>query len=386
MSRHQRGSIILRSKKFYVRYTVDGKKVAVFLCDEDRDHWARRRRGKLEVSASVQRKRDEQMLRVNDAHGARRPTQKRLTFTEFWSEYFVPSFGPRNLSPRTIKGYKETWTLYLEPSLKDRRLDEFHAPDVSQLLTRLVTEKDLGKNTLAHARALLSSIFAIAMSMGFARANPVAGVKVLADPRQPEKREWYTLEECKAILKTLEPRPDARLAFALAFFMGLRPSEVFGLKWEDVHDGRLTVERANVEGKIGQTKTSKSVAELFIIEPVGSALEAWRVKCESPKTGWMFPSQRTKLRPITNVSFSKHVLRPSIQGAKLPWRGLYACRHSTATIIRDLCKSLAEAQQVLRHAKMATTDEHYALPSTELADRGLKMLEAAYLDAEKSED
>jgi hypothetical protein len=33
---------------------------------------------------------------------------------------------------------------------------------------------------------------------------------------------------------------------------------------------------------------------------------------------------------------------------------------------------------------MVTTDKHYALPSTEVADRGLELLEGAYLDATKN--
>lgn len=100
MARHQRGTIILRSSKFYVRYPTGGKKVAVYLCDEDGEHWARRRRGRLEVSPSVQRKRDEHMLRVNEDHGARRPVSKPLTFAQFWTEHFVPSMKTRALAAR----------------------------------------------------------------------------------------------------------------------------------------------------------------------------------------------------------------------------------------------------------------------------------------------
>jgi len=93
-----------------------GKKVAVYL-------WARRRRGRLEVSGGVQRMRDEHMLRVKRGPRVRRPVGKRLTLAEFWTEQFVPSMKTRALAPRTIQGYEETWELYLEPSMAQRHLD-----------------------------------------------------------------------------------------------------------------------------------------------------------------------------------------------------------------------------------------------------------------------
>jgi len=79
----------------------------------------------------VERKRDAHTLRVNEDHGARRPVSKPQTFEEFWTERFVPSMKTRALATRTVKGYQETWDLYLEPSIAQRRLNEFHTADLS---------------------------------------------------------------------------------------------------------------------------------------------------------------------------------------------------------------------------------------------------------------
>jgi integrase len=43
----------------------------------------------------------------------------------------------------------------------------------------------------------------------------------------------YTLEEAENIISALVDHVDAQLVMALSFFLGLRPGEIAGLKWED---------------------------------------------------------------------------------------------------------------------------------------------------------
>ncbi|MGH9642328.1 MAG: tyrosine-type recombinase/integrase [Terriglobales bacterium] len=200
---------------------------------------------------------------------------------------------------------------------------------------------------------------------------------MLAKARAPEQTEHYTLPEAKAIIEALETRVDAQSVFACAFFLGLRPSEIAGLRWEDVRGDRIHVQRAAVLGVVDGTKTRKSTEQLLLIEPVRSLLEEWRVKSGSPKDGWVFPNQ--KRGPLNVASFTRHVMQPMIEAAGCTWRALYAGRRGAGTILRDLTGNLLAAQQVLRHEQLATTDRHYALPSIEVGDAGLKMLEAAWM-------
>jgi hypothetical protein len=77
MARVQRGTIILKSNRFYCRYYAKGignasGKVQEYLCDVDADHWYRRRKGRLEVSHTVELKRAELML-INGSKNATTP-------------------------------------------------------------------------------------------------------------------------------------------------------------------------------------------------------------------------------------------------------------------------------------------------------------------------
>jgi integrase len=384
MPRHQDGTIILRSNQFYVRYTEGDKRPIAFLAAKDADHWTRRRKNKLELSEKLEAIREKVMRQVNERHGAHSSTNiSSTTIGEFWDESFVPSWKDRELHASTTAGYSKTWSLYLEDHLSKRKLIDYRTPDASKFLTSLVTEKKLGRNTLAHCRALMSNVFAHAKNHGLIASNPIHDVKIMAKVRAPKATECYTLPEALLILKALESRLDAQCIFGLAFFLGLRPSEIAGMKFEDItSDGRLHVRRAVVNGVEGATKTEKATERLLLIEPVRSLLEAWKARCGSPAKGWLFPSQRGG--PLNVESFCRNALMPLVKAAGLPYRALYAARRGTGTILRDLSGNLIAAQQVLRHESLETTDHHYALPSVEQADKGLRLMETAFLNATKS--
>lgn len=387
MSRHQDGTIILRSNRFYVRYTDGDKKPIVFLAVKDADHWTRRRGKKLQLSDKLEASRERVMSAVNARQG--NPASHNaisLTIGEFWDSEFLKSLKDRELAASTIAGYEKTWKFYLEPHLAKRKLAEYGTPDASKFLTRLATEKrkngakGLNSNTLDHCRALMSNIFALAVVHGLIVENPVKNSKIVAAKREPREAVGYTLAEALLILKALESRLDAQAVFALAFFMGLRPSEIAGLKWEDLtSDNRLHIRRGVVNGNEGDTKTEKATEKLLLIQPVKRLLEAWSAHCNAPSEGWMFPSQRGG--PLNVDSFCRNVLIPLFRIAKLEWRALYAARRGTGTVLRDLSGNLVAAQQVLRHESMETTDRHYALPSVEQADAGLRLMENAFLKA-----
>jgi integrase len=381
MARVQRGTIILKSNRFYCRYYAKGTgnasgKVQEYLCDVDADHWYRRRKGRLEVSHAVELKRAELMLKVNGSkNGDHSALSRNVTVEEFFESAYKPSWEARGLRGSTRYGYEKIWEIYVKPELGHLRLRAITTPMVTAFLTRLASK--LGRNSLSHARALLSAMYAFAVSAGAVSTSPVAGAKILAQVRKPKEQKFYSIDQARALLKALEPRPEAKLIFCLSYFMGLRPSEVFGLRFEDFKDGRLHLKRSLVRRQLGELKTEGSASSLLVIQPVTEALEAWRASRGNPDQGWVFKSQAGD-RPVTSESFCKHVLKPLVDKAGLEWLGLYACRRSVGTVLRDLSKSLVASQQVLRHSFMSTTDKHYALKSTTEADRGLRLLEEAW--------
>jgi integrase len=86
-------------------------------------------------------------------------------------------------------------------------------------------------------------------------------VKTKIKPPKPKDGASYTLTELIHIVNYKLTRGDAQLIVCLAGLMGLRPSEIVALCWENVNlkAGRLRLHQAYVRGHPGTTKTGVDV-------------------------------------------------------------------------------------------------------------------------------
>jgi len=112
-------------------------------------------------------------------------------------------------------------------------LRDYQPRNATVFLTKLA-EKNMGLNGVNHVRSLMSGIFKHAAALGYVNANPIHLAKILVAPTAPKETPHYTILEMAAALSVLQGQPQARAAIALAF-IGLHPSEIRGLRWEDVN-------------------------------------------------------------------------------------------------------------------------------------------------------
>ena len=144
-------------------------------------------------------------------------------------------------------------------------------------------------------------------------AKPVkkAAVKTKIKPAKPKQTSDYTLTELMDIVNNKLTRIDAQLIVCLAGLMGLRPSEIVALCWEDVNlkAGKLRLHQAYVRGNLGTTKTDIDVT-LPMLKMVIGLFKAWHQQLGEPTEGWVFPNQSREV-PINIRDYVVAVLRPA---------------------------------------------------------------------------
>jgi integrase len=376
--RTQTGNVILRSKVWYVRfYNRDGKRVTQQL--EHPDGGPLKKEGVYKSVARVQDIVNDVMRDVNSDNGVESATVD-VTVGEFWEATYLP-WAEANLRASTVAGYKKTWGLYLKDQLSRWKLREYKTPHGSQLLSGLTEKRKLGAATLSHTRSLASGIFSHALNLGRIEANPWHDVVNLARVKKSKPTKQYTLEEAENTITALVSRVDAQGVFALAYFLGLRPSEIAGLQWSDVDfdGGFIHIRRAAVKGVVGETKTPESVASLPLIAPVRIPLELWRAKCSprSAASGWIFCNQRKG--PLNVESFCRNIIIPLCKKANVEWKSLYSARRGCGQHLTALTGNLLAARAILRHKSMLTTAEHYDKANEVAGAAGLKLVEAKAL-------
>jgi integrase len=132
----------------------------------------------------------------------------------------------------------------------------------------------LANGSKAKVREVFGAAFRQAIRHELYPTNPIASVRqVRKRAVEPEILEPF---EILAILKELEGVEPVRTAFLIAAVMGMRRSEIFGLKWADVDFDRaiLHVRRSFVDGVVGPPKTDSSRRPLPIAPVALEALKA----------------------------------------------------------------------------------------------------------------
>lgn len=369
MGRYQSGYIYEASGSFFVRYyvteIVDGAPRRVQssyrLCEKDDKHHSRTCKPVKQLAADHMAEVNAQTKPAND-----------LTVADFWEKTYLP-FAEENLRASTVHGYKQIWGQHLEVHFGTTALKDYKTHMGSLFLTSLA--KKLGRHTIQHIRSLASGIFSHAVNVGVIESNPWHDVKVLGKTKEPGETAHYTLEEAEDIISALVDHVDCQLIVALAFFLGLRPGEIQGLRWEDIDEQWVHIRRAVVRNVVGETKTTSSVASLPLIMPVRIPLTLWRQKKGNPTEGWVFPNSKGK--PVDLQSVIGRTIVPTLEAKKIEWKTLYAGRRGAATILTELTGDALAAKELLRHKTIAVTQAKYVKSIPEALMKGIKLLEAA---------
>lgn len=158
------------------------------------------------------------------------------TVTQFlrkWLQYKKP-----HVRPRTYDGYRQYIEGHAIPEIGRLRLQKLRVSDVQGLLdSRVMTPR-----SVKALRDILRNALNDAVRWGEVERNVAQHAKPPTQVRKPV--EAMTAEQAQALLKAMKGHRLEAL-FRVTLSVGLRRSEVLGLKWEDVDlkEGRLSVRR-----------------------------------------------------------------------------------------------------------------------------------------------
>jgi integrase len=217
----------------------------------------------------------------------------------------------------------------------------------------------MGRYAVGHVRSLMSGIFAHAVALGYLAMNPIHDCKVLVAAKAPRETPHYTITEMLSVLAALAPEPAARVAMALAF-IGLRPSEIRGLRWDDVDSGVLHIRRSAWRSTIREGgKGKNSVRDVTLGPAVADILEVYR-RSQPPKLGFVL--QNTAGRPLDLDALARDVIRPMLTTTGIVWKGYYGGRRGAETEMNRYTNGNSQVTaHHFGHTKQVA-DAHYIKP------------------------
>ncbi len=216
-----------------------------------------------------------------------RLTDRTITLGEWIVERWAPEHGV-TLEQSTRIRYAEVHALHVAPMLDHAPLSGITVGVLRRWQARLVAD-GMKPGTVHKCRTFLSSVLRHAAEAEAIPANPLALVRA---PRAEHREQVHplapvTVERIRSVLDAERAALVSVLAYA-----GLRPGELRALRWGDVRERTILVQRgADPDGKAKTTKT-RAVRTVRLLAPLAADLREWRMACGRPGDGALaFPRE-----------------------------------------------------------------------------------------------
>ncbi len=211
-----------------------------------------------------------------------------------WMRFWLNNYVALNVKPRTLAYYKNL-TKYLPSNLLQKRLEDLDTADFQSLFSMLLQgsgrgkdkKKPLSATTVRSLRSMLISVIGAAHDAGYVFRNVVKATK---PPRQNRQEKIaLTVEQARHFIEVAREKnyykpyasqdegqrylsDEIAVLIETALRTGLRPGEVFGLRWEcvDCENNKLKINASlgahNHEGRfeLGETKTTASTRTISV--------------------------------------------------------------------------------------------------------------------------
>jgi integrase len=251
-------------------------------------------------------------------------------FGEFVIEVYFP-FYSRKWKRSTRENNVNRVSVHLVTSFGDRELSSVKRDELQDLLDAKATG-GLSFSVVDHLRWDLKQVFDLAVADGQVQRNPAFRLFTPREATKPERRVM-SMKEVQTYFCVLELRE--RLIAKLAILAGMRPGEIFALKW-----GRLTATYADIRqrvyrGTIDTPKTDQSVRKAALSEGLLREIEVWReFSVETRDDAWVFPSER--LTPLSKDNCWRRSMQPKLAKVGLGWANFLVMRRTHATLMKAL--------------------------------------------------
>jgi integrase len=262
---------------------------------------------------------------------------------EWWTAYAEP-----NLARKTQVMYAALWDRYVLPRLGGTELRRL-TPGVIENFQAELRREGVGDPTIIKTLTLLQGMLRRAVVWGRIPTNPVAPIR---KPRQRRARAVKplapaTVEAIRGSFLARGRLRDATLVSVLAY-AGLRPGEALALRWSDIGERTILVDRAVALGEVKSTKTGKR-RSVRLLAPLASDLAEWRLSCGRPgEDALVFPRRDGRVWTGEDWhNWRQRVFAPVASEVGLDRFRPLDLRHSFVSLL------IAEGQTVIEVARQA---------------------------------
>ena len=301
---------------------------------------------------------DAELKRSKRLGGTALVSNSRETLSEFaqlwWHRHAQP-----NLQRHTLEHYASMLDVHIIPRLGNARLRSL-TPDLIGEMRAQMAVAGVGDPAIRKNLTLLQSILERAVEWRHLESNPARGIRKPSQRRSRVVRPVSpeTVEAMRAHLLARDRRLDATLVSVLAY-AGVRPGEAIGLRWNDVGQRTLLVERSVAFGQLKPTKTGRA-RTVRLLQPLAEDLAAWQQATpRSAPTDLVFPSpEGSPWNADRARNWRKRAFSEAARAAGAAHARPYDLRHSFISLLIAEGATVVEVARQAGHAPTMTLDTY----------------------------
>ena len=272
----------------------------------------------------------------------------------------------------TFESYICNFNAHIRPYFEPLRLQ---CGDVTTLdIKRYVAAKQnagLSAKSIRKHLVILNGLFKEAVGLGELTFNPCSNVTVKSGCDEEFEGAAYTLEQAKELIEVVRGDPIEPVVY-LGLYLGLRRSEIIGLRWKDVDfennivQVRNTVVQFREVSEAEKTKSKSSRRNMFIPDGLRAYLQqrydamkeikaSFGVQLSDDDHVCEWPDG-TPYKPAYVTNRFRHVLARN----GLPRIRLHDLRHTAGSLLLGEGADIKQVQIFLGHKRASTTLDIYA--------------------------
>ena len=267
-----------------------------------------------------------------------------------WAKVWMESYK-HGLRASTVRMYRDAYNLHIMSYLGRMELRDVKPVHIRAVMSGVSEMSD----SLQHKVLLtMRQMFQTARLNWLVLNDPTEGIKQTKHAR-PEKKKYLTQEEMELLMQNVT-NERARTFCGLCLYCGLRKEEALGLRWSDIENGKLTVNRAitfcgNRQDENHELKTRASHRTIPVPQRLQDILDV------TPRlSAYVVPAADGSDMTTTAMSrlWSSHIQ------SVVPFHvHPHMLRHTYATTLYRAGVDLRTAQKLLGHSSIQMTADIY---------------------------
>lgn len=289
-----------------------------------------------------------------------------ISFENFVEIYFADM--ENRLRESTIINKRYVFDLKVTPYFKHKKMCEIQTSDIRAWQNELI-KKGYAPTYLKSINNQLAALFNYAVRYYDLRDNPCRKAGSIGKSKADEMDFW-TKQEFKEFLPSMDSKPEARMAFLLLYWTGMRIGELLALTPEDFdfekHTLRVnkTYHRSKGQDIITSPKTAKSNRVIVMPEFLCEEMQDYFKM-------YYFLQKNQRIFSFSK-SYLKHEMLRGCKGSGVPVIRIHDLRHSHVSLLIHMgFTALAIGDRVGHEAEKITYRYAHLFPTvqTEMANK-----------------